>query len=225
LPQSPTVWTANKAYIANIGLSWTPEQKYSTYPSHKEIEGSKYPTFSVSYSKALPFSKDANTADFDRLRVKMVKDRLTMGIAGYSEINAEFGAFLSKKNVQFIDFQHFNGNGTSWATNLNYREGYFQLPFYAYSTTGNYASFHWQHNFESYFFDKIPLIRKLALKEVVRVAYLHTPELKNYAEFGLGIDNIGWGLFRLLRIDASWKYQNGSISPKPMFMFGLKLGN
>ena len=225
LPQSNTLWSVNKAYIVDIGLVWTPEQKYSTYPSYKEIEGSKFPIFSAHFSKALPFSKDANTADFDKIRLRMTKDRLTMGIAGYSEINAEYGVFLTKKNVQFIDYHHFNGNETSWATSLNYQNGYFQLPFYDYSTMGNYASAHWQHHFESYFFDKIPLIRKLSLKEVVRVAYLHTPDLKNYAEFGLGIDNIGWGLIRLFRIDAAWQYKNGSISPKPMFMFGLKLRN
>ena len=225
LPESPKTWTNNKAYIAGIGLTWAPAQKYSTYPSYKEIEGSKYPTFSVQYSKALPVSKDAQTADFDKIRFRMTKDRLIMGIAGYSEINAEYGAFLRNKNVQFIDYHHFNGNETFWATSLNYMEGFYQLPFYAHSTTGNYASAHWQHHFESYFFDKIPLIRKLAFKEVVRVAYLHTPELRNYAEFGVGIDNIGWGLFRIFRVDASWQYKNGSVSSKPMIMFGLKLGN
>jgi hypothetical protein len=225
LPQSPQIWSKNKAAIANIGLTWTPEQKYSTYPTYKEIEGSKYPTFSVQYSKALAFSSDANTADFDKIRLRITKNRMTMGIAGYSEVNAEYGSFLTRKNIQFIDYQHFNGNSTSWSIPLNYMDGFMQLPFYEYSTTGNYATAHWQHHFESYFFDKIPLIRKLALKEVVRVSYLHTPELKSYAEFGLGIDNIGWGMLRILRIDASWQYKNGSISPKPMFMFGLKIGN
>jgi Family of unknown function (DUF5686)/CarboxypepD_reg-like domain len=223
LPQLKMLWLTGKAYVAAIGLSWTPEQKYSSYPTYKEIEGSKYPVFSVNYTKALPLSKDA--VNFDKIRLKMVKDRWTMGIAGYSEINAEFGAFLSKKRVSFVDYEHFNGNTTIWATNLNYLNGYFQLPFYEYSTIGNYLSAHWMHHFESYFFDKIPLIRKLAFKEVVRVAYLHTAELKNYAEFGLGIDNIGWGLFRILKIDASWKYKDGAVSPKPMWMIGFKMGN
>ncbi|NJQ97155.1 MAG: hypothetical protein HC784_04625 [Hydrococcus sp. CSU_1_8] len=59
----------------------------------------------------------------------------------------------------------------------------------------------------------------------MRVAYLHTPELKNYAELGVGIGNIGWGFFRFLRIDASWQYLDGQFKRRPYWSFGFKFGN
>jgi hypothetical protein len=101
---------------------------------------------------------------------------------------------------------------------------YWVTHYYNYSTTNDYFMAHWQHNFEGFIFDKIPLISKLGLKEVVRVAYLNTKDLGNYAEVGFGIDNIGWGLFRLFRFDVNWQYKNSKFEPKPGVMIGLKIG-
>lgn len=214
-------WEQHDAYLTSLAFSWTPRQKYSTYPKYKSIEGSDYPTFKVRYVKALPLQK--NAPDYDKLNLSMRLHHLSAGIVGFSDIDIAFGTFLTKKNVQFMDYQHFNGNETLLATTLNYQQGYFQLPFYAYSTTGNHVAAHWQHHFSGYIFDKIPLIRKLAFHEVFRSAYLHTPELGHYAELGVGISNIGWGIIRPLRIDWSWQYFQGRFNTKPMFMIGLKI--
>lgn len=214
-------WQQHNAYITSLSLVWRPNQKYATYPKFKSIEGSKYPTFSLHYKKALPLQNGA--VDYDKLNFSIRKHNLEAGIAGSSDIDISFGTFLTKKNVQFMDYQHFNGNETLLATNLNYQQGYFQLPFYQYSTTGNHVTAHWQHNFLGYIFDKIPLIRKLAFHEICRAAYLHTPELRHYAEVGVGIGNIGWGIIRPLRIDWSWQYMQGKFNARPMFMIGLKM--
>jgi hypothetical protein len=214
-------WQKHDAYIASLSLSWIPRQKYSTYPKYKSKEGSEYPSFSLHYVKALPLQNGA--VNYDKLNFSIKKHNLSAGIVGSSDIDISLGTFLTKKNVQFMDYQHFNGNETLLATNLNYQQGYFQLPFYQYSTTGNHVAAHWQHYFSGYIFDKIPLIRKLAFHEVFRAAYLHTPELGHYAELGVGISNIGWGIIRPLRIDWSWQYQQGKFNTKPMFMIGLKI--
>ncbi len=71
-------------------------------------------------------------------------------------------------------------------------------------------------------FDKIPYIRKLGWNEVIRVAYLNTPELKHYTEFSFGIENIGWGFFRILRVDIGTSYRDGKLG-KTDLMIGIKL--
>ncbi len=217
-------WTGlENAHILKIGLTWVPAQKYSTYPDYKEIEGSDYPTFSILYKKALKIGQ--NSVDYDAIQLKIEKENIRMGIAGYSEIKAQYGSFLSKNAIQFIDYNHFNGNQTIFSTNINFMNGFLSLPYYQYSNPNSYFMAHWQHHLEGFIFDKIPLVRKLGFKEIVRVAYLNTPDLKNYVEMGFGIDNIGWGIFRFIRTDMNWTYLNGNFNSKPNFMIGIKILN
>ena len=122
-----------------------------------------------------------------------------------------------------MDYNHINGNEFGLAAPIHLMDGFFDLPYYTYSTTDNYVTAHWQHHFEGYFLSKIPLIRTLGFKEIVRVAYLNTPQLGNYGEVGIGLDNIGFGLFRILRLDLSWIYRDKKIEKKPIWMFGLNL--
>jgi hypothetical protein len=49
--------------------------------------------------------------------------------------------------------------------------------------------------------DWIPLVKKLGWKMVAGAHYLRTPEQKGYTEFNVGIENIGFGIFRLFRAD------------------------
>jgi hypothetical protein len=217
-PLLPTGWKQHDVAVATIGLSWTPAQKYLSYPNYKDIEGSKYPTFSVRYQKGF------GDSEFDKIRLRIEKDAFQFGLVGYSEIKVEYGSFLNKKNVQFIDNHHFNGNEIIVGNPSDYMNSFLQLPYYNYSTTNDYFMAHWQHNFEGFIFDKIPLISKLGFKEVIRIAYLNTKGLENYAELGFGIDNIGWGLFRLFRFDVNWQYKNSKFEPKPRIMIGFKIG-
>ena len=216
-------WANHPAYLAELNLTWIPAQKYLTYPNFKRKEEGEYPTFSFRLQKTLPVEKGRGVVDYTKIRLRVEQERIGVGLAGFSELGVEFGGYLHEKNVQFIDFQHFNGNQTILANPRNYMNSFFQLPYYTYSTRKDYFMAHWQHHFESYFFDKIPLIRKLGFKEVLRVSYLHTVELGHYVETGLGIDNIGWGIFRFFRFDVSWKYQDGAFDPKPGVMIGVKL--
>ncbi len=214
-------WEQSNTYTAEIGLSWTPNQKYITYPYARFNQGSQYPTFIINYTKAIPL--ETIGIDYGKLLFKIKKNNIKLGIAGFAEINAEYGTFLSKKNVGIMDLHHFNGNETVLSTEQNFMQGFFQLPFYRFSTTNDYIAAHWQHHLEGYLLDRIPLIRKLAFKEIIRVAYLNTPRLGNYAEFGIGIDNIGYKLIRILSINVSWKLQNGVVDSSPMVLFGIKI--
>ena len=219
------LFQTHDAVFLNAKLTWQAGQKYASYPNYKENEGSKYPTFTLVYQKCLGrlVTDHFFAAPFDRLRLSIQQKQITMGLFGYTELRGEVGGFLKKKNIQFIDYQHFKGNESNIAKTESYMTGFLNLPYYRYSTTGNYFMLHAQHNFEGYIFDKLPLIRKLGFKEIFRVAYLNTPELGNYTELGFGIDNIGIALFRFLRLDVSWQLKGREVSSSPVFMIGVKL--
>ena len=213
--------TASKIVSGSVGLTFRFSQKYASYPDHKQVESrGDYPTVTVSYQKAIGLT--SNWVDFDKLKIGISEDRIRMGLVGYSELRAEFGTFLSKKILSFVDYEHFSGNQTIVGNPFNYMYSFFQLPYYQYSTTGAYLEAHWQHHFNGFLFDKIPLIKKLGAREIFKVSYLNTPELKHYTELSFGLDNLGFGLFRLFRIDVATHLQQGKWS-KPGVVLGLGL--
>ena len=226
LTKSSDGFPSGKIVLANVNLTWTPHQKYTTYPFGKFNEAPRFPIFSLRYQQAFG-NGTTEFADFSKLKLGIKQESISVGLLGYSEIKAEFGIFLSKKQLLFMDNTHFNGNELGLAETVHLMDGFFDLPYYKYSTIDNYVTAHWQHHFDGYFLSKIPLIRKLGFREILRVAYLNTPNVGNYGEVGVGLDNIGFGLFRILRLDLSWVYRDGKMEKKPIWMFGvnLPLGN
>jgi hypothetical protein len=212
------------AHVAKANLTWTPANKYATYPHYKENEGSKYPIFSATIEKA--FDITGSNADFTKLGLGMTYNNISMGIWGNSELRGSFKTFLNKTtSLNFVDYNHLNGNQTFINNTIHYMNGFMRMNYYNYSATESTLTAHWQHHFNGYILDKIPLIRKLRFGEVARVAYAYTPQYGNYLELGFGVDKIGWGLFRFVRVDVVWQksFENNTIGKKPMVMVGINL--
>ena len=68
---------------------------------------------------------------------------------------------------------------------------------------------HLQHDFNGYIWNKIPGLKALGFEFVTGAHFLYTPEQLPYMEFNLGIDRIGWKLFRILRADFVIGYRPG----------------
>jgi hypothetical protein len=195
-------------------------QEYARYPTRKVYSEYKRPELTIGFQKA--FNKGTEYVYFNKIKFRLQQSPITMNIYGYSEYAIDFGTFLGKQNLSFADYFHFNGNETCIGNPNQYMTAFHQLPFYKYSTAGTNLQLHYQHHFQGFMFDKIPYLRKLGWNEVIRVAYLNTPELKNYTEFSFGIENIGWGIFRILRVDFGTSYKDGKFG-KPDLMIGVKL--
>jgi Family of unknown function (DUF5686)/CarboxypepD_reg-like domain len=211
----------NRKYLAIEGnFRFRFGQEYARYPTRKVYMEYKRPELTIGFQKA--FNKGAEYVHFNKIKFRLQQSPITMNIYGYSEYALDFGTFLGKQNLSFVDYFHFNGNETCIGNPNQYMTVFHQLPFYKYSTAGTNLQLHYQHHFQGVMFDKIPYIRKLGWNEVIRVAYLNTPELKNYTEFSFGIENMGWGLFRILRVDLGTSFVNGKLG-KPDLMIGIKL--
>ncbi len=123
---------------------------------------------------------------------------------GNLSIDVSGGKFFNKASMSFIDYKHFLGNRTLLLNN-NYkitRETRKQLvtfktlSYYDYSTTNQYLEAHMEHNFNSFFIGKIPLLRRTGIYEIIGSNMLITS--KNiYTEYYVGLDKI----FIFFRID------------------------
>lgn len=185
-------------------------QTYSTYPYFRSYDESKWPDIYLRYRKAIP-GVGGSTADYDFAQVQIRKNNISWGLVGYSELNVSAGAFLRKSALGFMDLYHPGGNQTIFGNPSDYSRNFFMLPYYAYSTNQPYVEGHWQHHLQGWLFDKIPLIRKLNMKEVIGANIYYTKQASTdptfskelpHWELNFGLENIGFGVFRLFRIDV-----------------------
>jgi hypothetical protein len=182
----------NQSLTLDVGLRIRINQRYIIRPEGKFGMRSKYPAFNISYKKGF---RDAlgSDVDYDFIRVS-VSDEVAFGLFGRINYNAGYGNFLSKKNLEFIDYHHFNGNRT-FVSNFRLRD-FKLLDYYTFSTSSEYIEAHGEWNMGGFILNKIPLLRKLKLQEVIGVHYLHTTLLNNYLELSVGLTKLN-----LLRID------------------------
>lgn len=193
------------------------DQDYMSYPDSKfNIPNGKYPTLILGYEKG--FSSSISDYNFDQ-----IKGRLTQSFnirdKGRFQYNLKAGQFFNADNIAFMDYHHFNGNQTHFGEG-SYLDVFNNLPYYSMSTNKSYVEFHAEHDFNGFLLGKIPLINKLNFNLIAGAHFLSTPDNKPYQEYTIGIDNIGWGKFRFLRIDYLRSYQSGFQSDA--IIFGLK---
>ena len=96
------------------------------------------------------------------------------------------------------------------------------LPYYERSTNTGYFEAHAEHNFKGWVLGKIPGINKLNFNLVAGAHLLSTQDQRLYRELNVGLSNVGWGKFRLLRVD--YVYGQGALGGnKGAFLIGLSL--
>ncbi|GAB3200719.1 hypothetical protein ABID22_003535 [Pontibacter aydingkolensis] len=193
-------FTAHQALTLSTALSFKPGMKYITRPDDKINLGSKYPRFTLSYRgsiKALGSDVKYNLANLT------ISDNVSMGLFGASEYSVTTGTFWGKEDMRLMDYKHFNGNRTIFAGVYN---GFQLLDYYRYSTNNKYLEAHFEHHFNGFLFNKVPLFRRLKWQEVFSLNYLNTKESRNYLEIGLGIEHI----FKIVRVDFVTSFQEGN---------------
>ncbi|MBA3665486.1 MAG: carboxypeptidase-like regulatory domain-containing protein [Bacteroidetes bacterium] len=218
-PQHPSthdsLFTSNSAFTAELTMSFRFKQKYISVPNQKIITGSKYPRLSVSYKKAIPVL--GSTGDYD-LASALVNDEVSLGLVGRLSYRLRGGFFLNTSKLYFTDYKHFTGNQT--IINTNSPTGSFRLlPYYTYSADKWYAEAHAEHHFNGFILYKIPLLKKLKVKEVVGAHFLSNNRLQNYYEFNFGLEKI----FNVIRFDYVLGYGIGN-KVRSGFTIGLNMG-
>lgn len=193
----------HQALIFNASFRIRIKQKYLTYPDRKFIVGSDQPDVWVHYRRGIKAL--GSDVDFDQIWINYW-DEITFGLVGRTAFHIEAGTFLRKNNLRFIDWQHFTGNQFLIANPQNYLQNFLLLPYYERSVNSAWTQMHFRHNFDGYLLDKIPLLQKLGWKTVASASFLYTDTQKEYFEFSVGLDNIGFKAFRLFRLDLVFSY-------------------
>ncbi|MDT7832696.1 DUF5686 and carboxypeptidase regulatory-like domain-containing protein [Flavobacteriaceae bacterium S356] len=223
-PLDPTATTApfsqHKIWTFNAGASIVFGQKYLSYPDSKiNIGNPKYPRLYVGYRKM--FGADNSNLNSD-LFIARLRQNVNTGNVGLFRYNIRSGIFLKQKNLAFMDYLHPNGNQIS-VSDGQYMNRFNLLEYYKLSTNDKYAEFHAEHNFRGYLLGKVPLLNKLNFHLVAGAKALFTGDQKPYTEYSVGLDNIGFGKWRFLRVDYVRSNFNGIQNDG--FMFGISLFN
>lgn len=205
-------FTPHQALLVSVEISIKPGQKYIQFPNNKVAIGSKYPTFSLNYTKGIEnvFGSDIN---FDKWKFT-INDTKNFKLAGEFKYKIGIGGFLNNKKVFIQDFQHFNGNRSAAAS--EYVNSFQLAPYYANSTDAGFYSFtHLEHHFNGLLTNKIPFFKKLNWNLVAGSNAFYINKNSNYTEVFVGLENI----FKILRVDFVTAYANGRKSTT-----GFRLG-
>ena len=190
-----------QAYSISARLRIRLNQKYIDRPDRKIIVDSKFPDVFLYAKSALPvFGADVQY----HLLKAGISHKMMLGQLGTSDLSIWTGAFVGKKQMYFTDFQHFNGNQT-YLTTQGVINRFQVLEYYRFSTQDKFAEAHYEHHFNEFIFNKIPLVKKLNLQAVASANYLTTPTMGHYFEFGAGIEHI----LRFIRVDYFTAIRNG----------------
>ncbi|MDP4281229.1 MAG: DUF5686 family protein [Bacteroidota bacterium] len=229
----------DKKDTSRLSSIFTSEIRFDTRFSFKErfISGefyrytlsSSYPIILLSYSYGMPkiFKSDF---EYHKLTVN-IEQWFNFSTIGWSKYIIESGKIWGK--VPYPLLYIHDGNQTflfdEYASNL--------MNYYEFASDA-WLSVFYTHHFDGFFFNKIPLFRKLKWREVVYGRgiigtlssqnadyskfpdHLRSFEQKPYWEAGAAVENI----FRFIRVDAIWRLshlhdaQNPNVIPFGIFL-------
>jgi hypothetical protein len=205
-------FTRHQALSLNFGMTWQPKAKYIELPGQKINIGSRWPTFSIGYSRSVDdiFGGDV---DYSKWRFS-VSDIWRLKLFGVLNYRIGMGGFIGNQRVQVPDYLHFNGNISRIAA--AYLNSFQILPIYEFSNISKfYALVHIEHHFNGFLTNKIPGFRKLNWHLVGGVNAFHYGKT-DYTEFFIGLENI----LKSFRIDYYWSLKDAK-SYNSNFRIGL----
>ncbi|MEO6905424.1 MAG: DUF5686 and carboxypeptidase regulatory-like domain-containing protein [Ginsengibacter sp.] len=174
------------AVYGQLRLQYTPHQRYIREPKEKIILGSKWPTFYTMWRKGIPGLINSKV-NFDYLEFG-IEQEIKLGLAGVSTYTIKSGTFLSRHDLRLVDYK-FQRQGDPFLF-LNPKEA-FQALDSTFAVFNRFYEAHYVHEFNGVIINKIPLLRKLELREVAGAGFLIAPERNlRYAEGFAGIERV-----------------------------------
>ncbi|MBK7763169.1 MAG: carboxypeptidase-like regulatory domain-containing protein [Bacteroidetes bacterium] len=213
----PVKFNSYNSLYGSLTLEYTPFQNYIREPRQKIILGSKFPTFYAKWRKGIAGVLQSEV-NFDYLEFGIFQ-KLKLGLAGISQYRIQSGEFITQKDLKYIDYK-FISRGNPFLFNNPLIS--FQNLDSTFPVFNRFYEAHYLHHFNGSIINKIPLIKKLKLLEVIGGGFLFLPERNlNYTEAYVGIEKI-IPLFRE-RFKIGF-YVSGSLANKYNNPFQLKFG-
>ncbi|HSQ46911.1 MAG TPA: DUF5686 family protein [Lutibacter sp.] len=195
-------------------VTYTPNRKTIGYGVERNEVTDVYSTLFLNYSKGI---KGLFNSDFDYHKVQFYyRQPVLIGGLGRMFTTFEVGKTFGEVPLGLLNV--VPGNQSYFTIENTYS----LLDYYEF-VTDTYASLHVEHNFNGKFFSRIPLFRKLNLREIVGAkavwgeisdknialsasninndGKIYVAPSKVYYEYSVGVGNI----FKVFRIDFSWR--------------------
>lgn len=193
----------HQVFILLFGMTWQPGTRYIELADRKINVGSKFPVFSLQYIAGLK-NVLGSDASFSKWKLN-ISDNINFKLAGTFRYRVVTGGFIDTgSNVQVPDYNHFNGNISTQAT--EYLNSFQLLPIYQFSDKArSYVQGHFEYNLKGFLTNKLPGIRRLNIYLVTGANGFYINSNKYYYEWFVGIDNI----FKRFRVDFVQSYRSG----------------
>ncbi|HRN99699.1 MAG TPA: DUF5686 family protein, partial [Flavobacterium sp.] len=168
------------------------------------------------------FAASSKELEFQKVSARIQYD-IELGNKGLLGLNSRAGKFFNADGINFADYQHFNGNLTHVGQTERYLNVFNLLPYYTASTNDQYVESHLEWDDRGFIMNKIPLLNKLQSTLVLGFHHLAIPQMKPYMEYTVGLNKLGIGKAKFLRVDYI-RNQQGENSSDGV-IFGLTLLN
>jgi hypothetical protein len=213
-------WSNEVPYIniseISLKLRYAPKEEFYQGKIYRSPIASRHPVIQLQGAFG---SKDLNS-DYDYQRIKFgISRRFYFSIVGYTDVAAEAGKIFGTVPYPLL-FIH-NANQT-----YSYQKNAYNMMNFLEFVSDQYFSLNIDHSFNGFFFNKVPLLKKLKFREVATFKILYggvsnnndpdlNPDLfifptaedgspvtfsldkKPYIEASIGVSNI----LRIFRID------------------------
>jgi len=219
-----------KEFIKNvevrINIRFAYKEKFVGRNFERVSLGTTYPIIQLMYSKSLP-DVYGGEYNFQRVAINISKRIRTTPILGYTDVNLSAGKIFGILPYPLMELH--GGNETYMFDPYAYN----MMRYFEFASD-QYVSASAEHHFNGLFLNRIPLLKKLKLRELAgikgvwgsindanRNVLIFPSSLKAlnngpYLEANVGVENI----FKIFRIDALWRLTYPL--PRAIDNFGVK---
>ncbi|MCX7728194.1 MAG: DUF5686 and carboxypeptidase regulatory-like domain-containing protein, partial [Bacteroidia bacterium] len=204
-----------KDYIKNVeirvNIRFAYKEKFVGGDFERVSLGTIYPVIQLMYSKSLPDAYGGEY-NFQRVALSIYKRIRITPILGYTDLNVTAGKIFGTLPYPLMELH--GGNETYMFDPYAYN----MMRYFEFASD-QYISSYAEHHFNGLFLNRIPLLKKLKLREIAgikgvwgsinslnRQVLIFPPTLRAldngpYLEANVGIENI----FKIFRVDALWR--------------------
>lgn len=197
--------------LLNVTVEYTPEYYYRMFGETKWMVRSKYPTFHFKYYLYNYLKDEKFLAHSVQVGLTQNKN-LSLFRDFYYSFN--IGSYINAEKLHFADFRHFNTQPIYVVFN-EVNNTFCNLPFYAQSTSKQWAEFHTYYRSAFLALKFLPFFSNMYWKETVFLDILSTRENPYYIEVGYGTNEI----LQSIRVSGHVGYMHDG-----NFYYGFRIG-
>ncbi|MFT5761207.1 MAG: hypothetical protein ACI8WA_000317 [Polaribacter sp.] len=233
LDDNNTVQSEVTDVSTDIYVAYTPGRFEYGFGVEQKMGKNLFPSLVLNYHRGFKGFLNGSF-NYDKIQFKYSQPIL-LGKIGLMIATLDGGKTFGKVPITLLS--PIPANQTYWLT-----KNTFSLMNYYDFVTDTYLSGHFEHHFNGLVLNKIPLIKNLKLRSLItfktvygtisdeniainksNITYV-APTDKLYYEYGFGLENIGYGNIRPVRIDFIWRGEHTSVNGLPSPKFAVRIG-